>query len=139
MIVRVWQGKLALWKTFWLFGAVGGILIGLSPAIALLGSFISPWVLLLDYLWPEWLDYIGAVWLSYLLPVLLWCFLPALGLLHYYLIWVSVGIYRAAINYQGNPVWAVLAQLAVAAGTLIVPLLVPFYIFIVFAVSSGFF
>ncbi len=136
MIIRVWQGKLALWKTFWLFGAGGGILIGLSPAIAMLVGSSFLWPLWLGYLWPVWLGYLVPLWFGYLLPVLFWCFFPALGLLHYYLIWVSVGICRAAINYQGNPVWAVLAQLAVAAGTPIVPLLIALDIWIVLALSS---
>ena len=99
MIVRVWQGELDLWKTFWLFGAGGGILIALPPVVALVGKT----------------GFIELYGVEYILL--------AFSPLHYYLIWVFVGIWRAATIYQGNPVWTVLARLAVTAGTLIVPLL----------------
>ena len=120
MIVRVWQGKLALWKTFWLFGAGGWILIGLSPAISMLARF----------------GYLGLFsgYLGLISGIVFLLF--ALVLLHYYLIWVSVGIWRAAEIYQGNPVWAVLAKLTVAVGTLIVALLIGGDLWI-FTISSG--
>ena len=38
MITQLWRGGLALWKTFWLFGAGGGLAFGLpifSAALAL--------------------------------------------------------------------------------------------------------
>ena len=42
-------------------------------------------------------------------------FVTALGFLLVYLVWVFVGICRAANAYQGEKVWAVLAKIAVAA------------------------
>ena len=113
MIVRVWQGKLALWKTFWLFGAGGGSLVALAPVVVLLGKT----------------GFIGLYGVEYVLL--------AIGLLHYYLVWAFVGTWRAATIYQGNPVWAVLARLAVAAETLIVPLLVTAAIKIILRQSTG--
>ena len=96
MIVRVWQGKLALWKTFWLFGAGSGILIILPPIVTVLAK----------------IGYLRFFFNGFGFLLL------ALVFLLLYLVWVFVGIWRAATNYQGNPVWAVLAKLAVAAGTL---------------------
>ena len=94
MIIRLWRGEVALWKTFWLFGVGGGLLLGLPIFGAILALTDVP-------------DDATAS-----------RFLLALGLLLGYLIWVFVGIWRAATTYQGNPTWAVLAKFTVAAETL---------------------
>lgn len=100
MIIRLWRGEVALWKTFWLFGVGGGFVFGLPIFGALLALTDVP-----D-------DTTASI------------FLAAFGLLFFYLVWVCVGVWRAATNYLGNPVWAVLAKLAVAAEALKVLLLV---------------
>ena len=90
MIARLWRGDIALWKTFWLFGAVGGLILGLPVFGAMLALTDVP-------------DDATALQ-----------FVSALGFLLVYLIWVSVGIWRAAGNYRGDRAWAVGAKLAVA-------------------------
>jgi hypothetical protein len=89
MITRLWRGEVALWKTFWLFGAGGGIILGLPIFATMLALTDVP-----D-------DRTATV------------ILAALGILLIYLVWVSVGIWRAAGRYPGDPAWAVLAKLAV--------------------------
>jgi hypothetical protein len=93
VIIRLWRGEMALWKTFWLFGAGGGLFLGLPILAALLALTDVP-------------EDDTALW-----------FVLALGFLLIYLIWVFVGIWRAANGYGGESVWAVLAKVAVAAGT----------------------
>jgi hypothetical protein len=94
MIIRLWRGEIALWKTFWLFGAGGG---GLVLGLPILGAMLA----LTDV--PD--DTTASI------------FVIALGFLLVYLVWVFVGIWRAANAYQGTPSWAVLAKIAVVAGT----------------------
>ncbi len=36
MVIRLWQGKIALWKSFWLFGVGGGVFIGLPVFAAIM-------------------------------------------------------------------------------------------------------
>ena len=36
MNIRLWRGEIALWKTFWLFGAGGGVVLGLPIFAAIL-------------------------------------------------------------------------------------------------------
>ena len=36
MITQLWRGEIALWKTFWLFGVVGGLAFGLPIFSAML-------------------------------------------------------------------------------------------------------
>jgi hypothetical protein len=36
MIIQLWQGKITLWKSFWLFGVGGGALVGLPIFSAML-------------------------------------------------------------------------------------------------------
>jgi hypothetical protein len=78
MVLRVWRGEVALWKTFWLFGLGGGILLGLPIFGALLAMTDVP-------------DDTTA---SY--------FLMAIGALLLYGVWAFVGIWRAANHYQGK-------------------------------------
>ena len=91
MIIRLWRGEMALWKTFWLFGVGGGLLLGLPVFGAILAITDVP-----D-------DATASI------------FLLALAFLLVYLVWVFVGIWRAATRYQGNPAWAMLAKITVAA------------------------
>ena len=93
MIIRLWRGEVALWKTFWLFGVGGGFVLGLP----IFGAMLA----LTDV--PD--DTTASI------------FVTALGILLVYLVWVFVGIWRAANAYQGEKVWAVLAKIAVVAET----------------------
>ena len=99
MITQLWRGEIPLWKTFWLFGAGGGLAIGLP----IFGAMLA----LTDV--PD--DTTASV------------FLAALGFLLVNLTWVFVGIWRAANKYQGEKAWVVLAKIAVVAGTFNIVLL----------------
>jgi hypothetical protein len=105
MIIRLWQGEIALWKIFWVFGVGGGVIFGLPIFAAMLALTDVP-----D-------DTTETIFVS------------ALGLLLMYLIWVFVGIWRASRNFQGDPVWSTLAKVAVCAGTCKILLLVGAVIF----------
>jgi hypothetical protein len=100
MITQLWRGEIALWKTFWLFGVVGGLALGLPIFSAMLALTDVP-------------DGTTAM-----------VFLSALGFLLVYLTWVFVGIWSAANNYLGNPIWIVLAKIAVVAETFKISLLI---------------
>ena len=78
-----------MWKTFWLFGAGGGLLLALPIFSAMLALTDVP-------------DNTTAS-----------MFVAALGILLVYLVWVFTGVWRAATNYRGKPAWAVLAKIAV--------------------------
>jgi len=92
MILRLWRGEAALWKTFWLFGAGGGVVLGLPLFSAMLALTDVP-------------DDATAN-----------KFLAALGFLLVYLTWAFTGIWRAAGRYQGDRALALAARLAVLAG-----------------------
>lgn len=100
MIPRLWRGEISLFWTFWLFGAGGGLLIGL-PLFSTLLALTEP---------PE--------------NTTATAFLGGLSVFLIYLVWVGVGIWRAANNYRGNPLWAMMAKGAVAAGVAFIFLLV---------------
>ena len=99
MITRLWRGEITLWKTFWLFGVGGGLVLGLPIFSAMLALTDVP-------------DDITAM-----------VFLAALGFLLVYLTWVFVGIWRASNKYSGERIWVVLAKIAVVAGTFNIGLL----------------
>ncbi|MDA0307069.1 MAG: hypothetical protein O3B76_12445 [Proteobacteria bacterium] len=92
MILQLWRGEIALWKTFWLFGADGGVVLGLPIFSALLALTDVP-----D-------DATAAK------------FLAALTLLLIYLAWAFTGIWRAAGRYEGDKALAVAAKAAVVGG-----------------------
>jgi len=94
MFLRVWRGEVILWKTFWLFGLGGGVLLGLPIFGALLALTDVP-------------DNTTATY-----------FLVAIGGLLLYGVWVFVGIWRAANKYQGKRAWAILAKVSVVIETL---------------------
>lgn len=94
MIIRIWRGEVTLWKTFWFWGAGGGLALGLPLFAAILALTDVP-------------DDATASG-----------FMLALGFLFVYLAWVFVGIWRAAGRYRGDRSWARLARFAVAAETL---------------------
>jgi len=94
MIKRVWLGEVALWKSFWLLGVGGFVFLALPLAGALLALTNVP-------------DDQTAT-----------AFLTAIGLLLMYQAWVSVGIWRSASSYGGDPTWALAAKLCVAASAL---------------------
>jgi hypothetical protein len=89
VFLRVWRGEVTLWKTYWLFGACGGILLGLPIFGALLALTDVP-------------DNTTATF-----------FIIAIGFLLLYGIWVFVGVWRAANNYQGKRAWAILAKVSI--------------------------
>ena len=99
MITQLWRGEIPLWKTFWLFGVGGGLVLGLPIFSAMLALTDVP-------------DDITAM-----------VFLAALGFLLVYLTWVFVGIGRASNKYSGERIWVVLAKIAVVAGTFNIVLL----------------
>jgi hypothetical protein len=102
----VWQGKLALWKQFWLYGAAGGLTLHLLLGVLFMGLTESP-------------EDSIAIWL--------------LGLLFFvmlYSIWAFVGIWRSAGNYSGPKDWVIAARGAVLFGlflylTMIIAVLMP--------------
>ena len=100
MMIRLWRGELALWASFWIFGAGGGLLFGLPIFAAMLALTDVP-----D-------DGTASLFLS------------ALAFLMLYLVWVFVGIWRAANTYRGDPVWAVGAKLAIASVVIMISVLV---------------
>ena len=100
MVIQLWRGEIGLLLTFWLFGVCGAVLFGLPLFAAMMALTDVP-------------DNNTAS-----------IFISALGLFLVYLIWVFVGIWRAANTYTGNPAWANLAKLAVAAETFKILLLI---------------
>ena len=88
----LWRGEVALVKTYWLYGVVGG------------------WVISIPTFFLDDLDY------ELIDPVLL------IGLSIYFLFWIaylvfiSVSIWRSANKYQGNQWWARFAQASVIIG-----------------------
>lgn len=88
-ILRLWLGEVALWKTYWLFGVGGGLVLGLP----IFGGMLA----LTDV--PD--DATAAK------------FLAALGVLLIYVIWVCTGIWRAAGRFEGEKIWAILARATV--------------------------
>jgi hypothetical protein len=105
MIIRLWRGELGLWKTFWLFGLTGGLLLGLPIFGGILALTDVP-------------DNRAAS-----------LFLLALGFLFVYLTWVSMGIWRAANRYRGDSTWAVLAKIFVGVEFLNLSLLISAVLF----------
>jgi len=93
LIIRLWRGEMALWKTFWVFGVGGGLLLGLPIFAGMLALTDVP-----D-------DATARMSVA------------ALGVLLVYLVWVFTGIWRAATMYPGKPVWAILAKIAITAET----------------------
>lgn len=89
LIKKIWNGKLPLFKVYWIYGVLGGLIIRLIVE----GSYnlIS-------------LQYLSVF--SYTLITLV---------LAYQLL-LSVGIWRSASAYQGSKDWAVLAKIVAVVG-----------------------
>ena len=94
MIKRIWRGELPLWASYWIVGVGGAAFLGVPVFAAMLA--------LTDI--PE--DDVASL------------FLGALAFLLCYQIWASVGIWRSASSYGGDPTWALAAKLCVAASAL---------------------
>jgi len=94
MILRLWRGEIALWKTFWLFGVGGGVVLGVPIFSAMLALTDVP-------------DDATAS-----------KFLAALGVLVIYLVWTFTGIWRAAGRHDGKLVWALAGTLRLRSGLL---------------------
>jgi hypothetical protein len=94
-IARHWRGELSLPKSFWL----NGFLIGLISRVLFSGLLTGS-------------QFLGSV--SVVVPVFL--ALQTLNLL--VVVWILVGIWRAASNYAGRRLWAILAKIVVVIGAL---------------------
>jgi hypothetical protein len=86
-VSKLWRGRVALVKAFWLFGVMGTVLVTGACVLSLPASGVPS------------------------LPGLLLISLVAFG----YQVLVSVGVWRSAGAYAGQPLYAVGARLAVAA------------------------
>ena len=91
----LWQGEVALIKTYWLYGALGSFLLLGIPVIVFELSGVY-----------------GTTDLATLITLFIYSlvFVPA------YIIFVSVAIWRSANRYTGSVWWAGLAKLAVVVG-----------------------
>ena len=85
---KLWQGRVRLWVTYWVFGVGGNMsfVALLAASYALAGP-----------------DARAQLWTLYLLS-LAW------------FIWIFGGIWRSARRYPGPAVWAGLARLGVCVG-----------------------
>ena len=84
LISYIWNGKLPLWKVYWLFGVLGGIVFRFADMI-LSGPQSD-----------------GTISLGF-------SSLFALLYIIYFTI-VLVGVWRSATNYTGHVVWPILAK-----------------------------
>jgi len=100
MIKRIWRGELPLWASYWIVGVGGAAFLGVPVFAAMLALTGVPE------------DDVASL------------FLGALAFLLCYQIWASVGIWRSASSYGGDPTWALAAKLCVAASAFCVILMV---------------
>lgn len=91
----IWRGETTLKKVYWFYGAIGSLFFFFIPTTLLSGAKLfgstDPAVLALL-----------AVY--------------ALGFAPTYIVFISVGIWRSANAYEGNPIWALLAKGSVILG-----------------------
>jgi hypothetical protein len=85
---NLWRGNYTLVKTYWLFGLLGSIGLGLTVAIA------------------------AQITKS---PLILLSGLASLGV---WQVFISVAIWRSAVKYGGAKIWSVLARVAIFTGFL---------------------
>ena len=91
ILKKLWRGEVLLGLTFWAYGVGGNILLGILFVFILTAS-------------PSFAG---------IIPFL------AFGLIKvFFLVFMSVAIFRSADNYVGNRLWSVLAKLAVIFGYL---------------------
>lgn len=93
----LWRGDAGLAKTYWIYGAIGSLIFFAIPGALQAGLWVSG----------SENAALGAFSLFYSFG-----FAPA------YVVFISVAIWRSAARYQGNPLWAKLAKLAVVLGIL---------------------
>lgn len=93
----LWRGDAGLAKTYWIYGAIGSFIFFVVPGALQAGLWVSG----------SQNAALGAFSLFYSFG-----FAPA------YVVFISVAIWRSASRYQGNPLWAKLAKLAVVLGIL---------------------
>ncbi len=93
----LWRGDAGLAKTYWIYGAIGSLIFFVVPGALQAGLWVSG----------SQNAALGAFSLFYSFG-----FAPA------YVVFISVAIWRSANTYQGNPLWAKLAKLAVVLGIL---------------------
>lgn len=93
----LWRGEVALGKTYWLYGAVGSLLLFGIPGIIFGVSGLY-----------ERTDPVA------LFTLVIYGFVLAPA----YTIFISVAIWRSSNNYHGNQLLAVLAKVAVVFGIL---------------------
>jgi hypothetical protein len=89
VIGNLWEGNYTLFKTYWLFGTVGGLAVTLA-FIMLVGLTASAPIVLLG-----------------LAALCAWQF------------FISVAIWRSATKYTGTAIWKVLAKIAVVFGAVL--------------------
>jgi hypothetical protein len=88
LVRSLWQGRLPLWLTYWVFGVGGNmsLLAVLLAIYALAGQ-----------------GAVASLWTVYLLS-LAW------------FVWIFGGIWRSAGRHRGRRLWAVVARLGVGIG-----------------------
>ncbi|NQU62306.1 MAG: hypothetical protein HQ512_14335 [Rhodospirillales bacterium] len=91
----LWRGDAGLKRTYWLYGALGSLIFFVVPGSALTA---------MNLLGPK-----GSVWGYFLLTYLV-------GLTPAYAVFISISIWRSADKYDGNPLWRILAKVAVLLG-----------------------
>jgi hypothetical protein len=94
-IARHWRGELSLAKSFWL----NGFVIGFISRVLFSGLLTAS-------------QFLGSA--NVVVPVFF--ALQALNIL--VVVWILVGIWRAASNYAGRRLWAILAKIVVVIGVL---------------------
>jgi len=88
----LWQGKVSLWTTFWLFGVLGTVVV-------IIGSFcLCTWVL-------PWITDFG----NHLLMIFIWLL---------WVVFVSVSIWRSATRYPGPKGIVFIAKTLILLGIL---------------------
>lgn len=88
MAGNLWRGNYTLVKTYWLFGLLGGVALGLTVGITAQITK-SPLILLSG---------LASLWA--------------------WQVFVSVAIWRSAVKYTGPRIWSVLSRLAIFVGFL---------------------
>jgi len=91
----IWRGEALLAKVYWFYGAIGSFFFFFIPAtlMSAMNLFGSGNPAVLAFL---------AIY--------------GLGLAPTYIVFISVGIWRSANAYEGNPMWALLSKGSVVLG-----------------------
>jgi len=94
LIARLWRGNVSLFKTYWGFGVLGGILLNIAYFLFVENNYMR----IASLRYGEYIFYAISI-----LAVL-------------YSIFILIAIWRSAGKYTGRRLWSILARIAVILG-----------------------